>query len=233
MAFPAGSTDINDLAATVAQQAEQIRILQAQVNGLLSRIDPVTGELKNVAVGFVRFDRDGIEMTVDHSDLIPKEATIKFIDRFTGGRFGTIGTYYNPNNELVSFDILANMDHEHKAFTHNGSFELVTGAQSTATSSAHQSLWITTWNHETSTYAELFELSYTRQSSITPAGSSIGHDAFLVRWCKPSSYVVVRIDGKPTADHPGNAEEGMWYWSKNSSGMYLYANADWRTISSW
>ena len=87
MAFPAGSTDINDLAATVAQQAEQIRILQAQVNGLLSHLDPWTGELKNVQCGFLRLDRDGAVLEDGSSNSIVKEGLFEFNAQTSGVYF--------------------------------------------------------------------------------------------------------------------------------------------------
>ena len=85
--FPIGSTNPDDLSAIVAQQAEQIKLLQSQVNGLLSRLDSQTGELKNVQCGFARLDREGIVLLDASSSPITEEGLLRLnsqTSRFEG-----------------------------------------------------------------------------------------------------------------------------------------------------
>lgn len=231
MTFPSGSTNPDDLAALVAQQAEQIRILQAQVDGLLSHLDPITGELTDVHVGFVRFDKDGIEVVDDNSGSLSKEAVIRFTDRVSGGNLGTIGSYYSTGDGYAKLDIYANMNHKLVPFSSNGLLEMAVGSADSG-SSARQNSYLFTWAGEGSTYVDFLDSVYSAYSSVS--GWSFRYP-FLARYIPGASEVtLLRIQpGKATAGHPADPENGFLYWSAYSSGIYLYANGGWRTLSSW
>jgi len=224
MAF---TTEVDQLAKELDALRGEVRYLNGAVHNIGGIINLESGTITNLSAGPVILSPTGIEIQDKNTGGLTEDATIGWKESGSSLSLGSIGAFFSTINDLVTLDLYGNMDHGLTAGSSNGGLELAAGSSEAASSRITRSFLFMFANG--STFTDAFEIVSQRIEGTT----SLAPSNFLVRHYWNSSYAVYRFQpGKPTGGHPSAPEEGMFYYNTASSGIFMYVNAAWRTLSS-